>query len=222
MNVRNYIAYIPKKWYFKPLQEQLAEKGLIEGFSVIHPADDADTPLTNFMEKYGKYLSDLSIYDGDGVIYFERIEVMRQYRGQGILKKVMDDIIKYAKKNRKQIHLEPHQIDDVTTDQLKQIYTKFGFKQSKNDPNLMIYETIKELICENYENEKFLVFNLDTQKNTPLTSIMKKYIPQLHKLRIWDNDIDIDLEIIMIKPEYRNQGYLKKIMSDLITYSNKK
>jgi len=51
--------------------------------------------------------------------------------------------------------------------------------------------------------------------------LKEKYKDVIAKLFIFENEKSLELNIIIIKKEFQNKGYGKKILNDLIEYSNK-
>ena len=83
---------------------------------------------SNLEKKYGVTLD---IYEYPEYLELHRIVVPKEKRSEGIGTKVMNDIITYAKKNKKDIFLTPSSDFGGSKGRLIQFYKSFGFKDNK-------------------------------------------------------------------------------------------
>jgi tRNA nucleotidyltransferase/poly(A) polymerase/mannose-6-phosphate isomerase-like protein (cupin superfamily)/GNAT superfamily N-acetyltransferase len=83
---------------------------------------------SNLEKKYGV---DLDVYEYPTHLELRRIVVPQDKRGQGIGSKVMDDLIKYAKSNKKDLFTTPDSSFGGSKSRLVQFYKSFGFKDNK-------------------------------------------------------------------------------------------
>ena len=83
---------------------------------------------SNLEKKYGVALD---IYEYPEYLELHRIVVPKEKRSEGIGTKVMNDIITYAKKNKKDIFLTPSSDFGGSKGRLIQFYKSFGFKDNK-------------------------------------------------------------------------------------------
>lgn len=84
-------------------------------------------------EKYD--LTTFFIHEKDDIISLSMIEVPKAQRKQGVGSAVMQELIKYADRNKKRITLVPGQRDDrhgtTSNARLVRFYKRFGFVDNK-------------------------------------------------------------------------------------------
>ena len=78
-----------------------------------------------------KHKVDLDIYEYPTHLELRRIVVPQDQRGQGIGSKVMQDLIKYAQSNKKDLFTTPSSDFGGSKSRLIQFYKSFGFKDNK-------------------------------------------------------------------------------------------
>jgi len=81
--------------------------------------------------KYSEYGVSLNIADMSDFIELSKIVVPKEKRGSGVGSKVMQDLIKYADKNNKDIFLTPSTDFGGTKARLVKFYKSFGFVPNK-------------------------------------------------------------------------------------------
>lgn len=85
--------------------------------------------------KYKNEISKLNITENGDKIKIHDIVIKKSFRGEGIGTEIMKDIIKYAKLNKKLIHLEPNEKDlsygTKSKQKLIKFYKNLDFKENK-------------------------------------------------------------------------------------------
>jgi len=100
--------------------------------------------------KYSEYLKALDIYETNSSLILTRIELKKEYRGKGIGRRIMEDLVKYADSNGQIIALTPSPDfagDNVNKGEyvnfLTKFYKKFGFKMNKGvNKNFLFKDTM--------------------------------------------------------------------------------
>jgi predicted GNAT family acetyltransferase len=83
------------------------------------------------MDKYEKFLDGFEAYEDKASIKIPKIIVKSEYRGGGIGKKIMNDIIEYADRNKQIVVLTPSSDYGGDKNRLVQFYKSFGFKSNQ-------------------------------------------------------------------------------------------
>lgn len=82
-------------------------------------------------DKYENYLDGFEAYEDKKSIKIPKITVKPEYRGSGMGKKIMNDIIEYADRNKQVITLTPSSDFGGDKNKLIQFYKSFGFKHNQ-------------------------------------------------------------------------------------------
>jgi len=90
----------------------------------------------NIKKQFPNEIDTLILLENNFVIYIEHIEIKKEYRNKGVLRKIFNLLFQYADKTNKIVSLYPD--DQYGTDRydLEIIYRKFGFEYNmdyKND-----------------------------------------------------------------------------------------
>ena len=171
--------------------------------------------LDSDLEK--KYGVTLDIYEYPEYLELTRIVVPKEKRSEGIGTKVMNDIISYAKKTKKDIFLTPSSDFGGSKGRLIQFYKSFGFKDNKGgnrdfrsrESMKLTIETIKHIndtIMSNINEEKVYIDYLNKKKGFKQDRIkFNSYEAAVKWARTNFEKFDPD----MIKYESVNEAYTK-------------
>ncbi|MBT3408751.1 GNAT family N-acetyltransferase [Candidatus Woesearchaeota archaeon] len=73
----------------------------------------------------------LEYYPNIDSLYFNRLFVQDEFRGQGLASEILKRVINYSKKTQKKIHNELNPYGDLDLEQLTKFYTDHGFIEIK-------------------------------------------------------------------------------------------
>jgi len=89
------------------------------------------TVISKIKSEVGQYLQKLTVLEHDNFIELNLIVVKLDARGQGILNRVMSNLIQYSEQVQKPLVLYPDESQGTSEATLREIYKKFGFKNGK-------------------------------------------------------------------------------------------
>jgi hypothetical protein len=148
------------------------------------------TYITN---KYEKYLDGFESYEDKNSIKIPKIIVKLGYRGSGMGKKIMNDIIEYADRNKQIITLTPSNDYGGDKNRLIQFYKSFGFKYNQGQ----------------YQHSGFS----DTMIRYPKMNETKKIIKKLlRESLIKENYIDKALENLSTIGDFNKLNAVDKLI----------
>jgi ribosomal protein S18 acetylase RimI-like enzyme len=132
---------------------KLTQKGFLdkirgewnEEFEIEYYKDECIRNIeNNYLIKYnGTHIGWLEYELFNKYIYINQIHILPEYQSKGIGTNILNEIIKYGKKNKKDIYLDVLQYNDKALE----FYKKFGFKiyRESSLENTLVYEVkIKE------------------------------------------------------------------------------
>jgi ribosomal protein S18 acetylase RimI-like enzyme len=94
----------------------------------------------NYLIKYnGNKIGWLEYEVSRKYIYIQQIHILPEYQGKGIGSNILNEMIKYSKKNKKSIHLDVFKYNDRALE----FYKKMGFKiydENNSMFNFLVYE----------------------------------------------------------------------------------
>lgn len=140
-------------------QRKVIRKILNINQSELEPHNSDEVPESAIVKEnienslQSKYKVDLDVYEYPTHLELRRIVVPQDKRGQGIGSKVMNDLIKYAQSNKKDLFTTPDSSFGGSKPRLVQFYKSFGFKDNKgSNRDFRSKETMVRL-SENQLNE---------------------------------------------------------------------
>ena len=137
-----------------------------------------------------KHGVELDVYEYPEYLEIHRIVVPKEKRSEGIGTKVMNDIITYAKKNKKDVFLTPSSDFGGSKGRLIQFYKSFGFKDNKGgtrdfrskESMKLTVETIKHI------DGKWVVYPKDGGDRLGTHDTKEKALKQLSAIEISKNE----------------------------------
>jgi len=144
----------------------------VEKFS---PKNEQITKINEGIENTlsSKYKVDLDIYEYPNHLELRRVVVPQDQRNKGIGSKVMQDLIKYAQQNNKDIFTTPSSDFGGSKSRLVQFYKSFGFKNNKGSNRDFRSKESMVRLSEGKELEKLGITNFK--------SLFKKMPSELQK-----------------------------------------
>jgi GNAT superfamily N-acetyltransferase len=147
----------------------------------------AETLDSHLGKKHGV---ELDVYEYPEYLEIHRIVVPKEKRSEGIGTKVMNDIITYAKKTKKDVFLTPSSDFGGSKGRLIQFYKSFGFKDNKGgtrdfrskESMKLTVETIKHI------DGKWVVYPKDGGDRLGTHDTKEKALKQLRAIEISKNE----------------------------------